>query len=250
MQADVFEPRFYRKWVGCGRLAGFTVREDETDLAIKASLPLQEAARKLVIKYRGELLAYAEDHPRFVTSLGPIKAAGEAPEVARLMAAAAAAYRVGPMAAVAGAIAELVGRGLLCSMCEAGIEAPEVIVENGGDCFIKTGQPAVVSLYAGDESPFSEKLKLRIHTASGPRGVCTSSGTVGHSMSLGNADAIVAVAHSAALADAAATAIANSVKRPEDIDKALEKEKQQGDLLGLLIAVGEHLGAWGEIEIT
>lgn len=250
MQPDAFEPKFYRKWTGCERLASFSVRVDETDLAVKASLPLREEARELVVRYRNDLLGYAKDHPRFLTSFRPLEAAGDAPEVAKLMAQAAAAYDVGPMAAVAGAMAELVGEGLLGRMSESGVEAPEVIVENGGDCLIKTERPAVVSLYAGPKSPFSGKLKLRIDTSAGPRGVCTSSGTVGHSVSLGKADAVVAVATSAALADAAATAVANTIKGADDVEKALENEKRRGKLLGLLIAVGEHLGAWGEIEIV
>jgi len=185
MQPDAFEPKFYRKWAGCERLARFSVRVDETDLAVKASLPLRKEARELAVGCRNDLLAYVKDRPRFLTSFRPLEAADDAPEVVRSMAQAAADYDVGPMAAVAGAIAQLVGEGLLRRMSESEVDAPEVIVENGGDCFIKTQQPAVVSLYAGPKSPFSGRLRLRIDTSAGPRGVCTSSGTVGHSVSLG-----------------------------------------------------------------
>ena len=250
MNPEMFEPRFYRKWTGCGELVSFNVQVEETDLALKASVLVRRDARELVVMHRAELVGYAKEHPRFLASMRPVEVAGDAPRVVRMMAEAAAAYDVGPMAAVAGAIAELVGEGLLARMAEAGVEAPQVIVENGGDCFIKTQAPAVVSLYAGPESPFSEKLKIRIDTTDRPRGVCTSSGTVGHSTSFGRADAVVAVAASAALADAAATAIANRVKRPEDIQRALDAEKGRGSLQGLLVAMGEHLGAWGEIEIV
>ncbi|NQT19902.1 MAG: UPF0280 family protein [Planctomycetes bacterium] len=250
MDPGVFEPRFYRKWTGCGKLVGFNVQVEETDLAVKASVAARKYARELVIMHRAKLVGYANENPRFVTSMRPLETADDAPGVVRMMAEAAAAYDVGPMAAVAGAIAQLVGEGLLARMKESGVEAPEVIVENGGDCFIKTKAPAVVSLYAGPSSPFSGKLKIRIDSTRGPRGVCTSSGTVGHSTSFGKADAVVAVAASAALADAAATAICNAVKQPDDIQRALDAEKKRRKLQGLLVAMGEHLGAWGEIEIV
>jgi len=246
---DTFEPKFYRRWTGCRRLAGFAVKVEETDLAVKASLPLRSETKELVRRYRSDLLAYAGEHPRFLASLKPLNVEAEAPEVVRLMADAAGAYQVGPMAAVAGAIAELVGEGLLELLDRAGVEAPEVVIENGGDCYIKTNEPATVSLYAGEKSAFSGR-GLRIGGGGEVRGVCTSSGTVGHSLSYGRADAVVAIASSAALADAAATAIANTIRAPEDVQRALEREKKRGKLLGLLIAAGERMGAWGELEIT
>jgi hypothetical protein len=147
------------------------------------------------------------------------------------------------MAAVAGAIAEGVGHELLR-------RSPQVIVENGGDIFIKTNQPRRISLYSGPDSPFSRKLALRVDSSAGSLGVCTSSGTVGHSLSFGRADAVVIIADSIALADAAATAVANTIREPGDIQPALEREKRRGLLRGLLIAIGDHLGAWGEIELA
>lgn len=249
MAQDTFEPKFYRGWTGCSRLTGFAVQVAETDLAVKATRPLRNDTKKMVLRLRDDISSYAAQHPRFYTSLQPLPAEDDAPEVVQLMADASAAYDVGPMAAVAGAIAELVGIGLLELLSDSGFDAPEVIVENGGDCYVCTNEPAVVSLFAGKDSPFSGR-RLRIGGGGRARGVCTSSGTVGHSLSYGLADAVVAIAESAALADAAATAIANKIRSREDIQPALEREKSRGKLLGLLIAAGEHLGAWGELEIT
>ena len=247
---DIFQPRFYRKWATAGRLESYTVREDETDLAVKASARLVDETRELVHRYRKDLLDYAKDHPRFLTSFRPLEVDAGAAEIVKLMAASAETYGVGPMAAVAGAIAELVGRDLLNLMSKQQEAPPEVIIENGGDCFIKTEQPVGVSVYAGPQSPFGDKLRLRVDTCGGPRGVCTSSGTLGHSVSLGKADAVVTLARSAALADAAATAIGNLVQEPEGIRGIIDAEKKRGQLLGLAIVMGKHLGAWGEIEIT
>ncbi len=99
--------------------------------------------------------------------------------------------------------------------------SPEVIVENGGDIFLKTSQAATVALYAGN-SPLSLKVGILLAAAMTPLGVCTSSGTVGHSLSLGRADAACVLAADTALADAAATALGNRVKVPDDIPAALE----------------------------
>jgi len=255
--SDTFQPRFYRTWASGGRLENCSVRVDETDLAIRASFAMPDDARELVVKYREDLLDYAKEHPRFLTSFQPLPADDAAPEIVRLMLESSRAYEVGPMAAVAGAIAELVGRDLLGRMREAAVTGapgavadPELIIENGGDCFIKTSKPAVVSLYAGPTSPFADKLRLRIDSTGGPRGVCTSSGTIGHSVSFGKADAVVTLAHSAALADAAATAICNVVQDPEQIRGIVEREKTRGLLLGLVILLGKHMGAWGQLEIV
>ncbi len=123
------------------------------------------------------------------------------------MAAAAQTAGVGPMAAVAGAIAECVGRELLEF-------SPEVIVENGGDIFLKVSHRRTVGIFAGD-SPLTGRIGIQIEARDTPLGVCTSSGTVGHSLSFGRADAVVVLAPAAALADAAATAIGNRVSRKE-----------------------------------
>ena len=112
---------------------------------------------------------------------------------------------VGPMAAIAGAIAENVGRGLLEF-------ADQVIVENGGDVFIKTRRPVTVGIYAGS-SPLSMQIGMRLDSKKAPLAVCTSSGTLGHSLSLGRADAVCAVADSCALADAAATSSNASISK-------------------------------------
>jgi ApbE superfamily uncharacterized protein (UPF0280 family) len=145
------------------------------------------------------------------------------------------------MAAVAGACAAAVGRKLLAY-------SPEVIVENGGDIFLKTAGPATVALYAGN-SPLSMKVGLRIPAEATPLGVCTSSGTVGHSLSFGRADAACVLAGDTALADAAATALGNRVKGPDDIPAALQWLSGIQDIMGGVIIAGEKLGAWGEVEL-
>jgi len=145
------------------------------------------------------------------------------------------------MAAIAGAIAEQVGHGLLKL-------TDQVIVENGGDIFIKTNLPATVAIYAG-KSPLSSRIGIRLKSISAPAAVCTSSGTIGHSLSLGEADAVCVVAGSCSMADAAATSIGNLIDSPADIEGAMEAGRRIKELSGIVVIVGEKIGMWGDLEI-
>jgi ApbE superfamily uncharacterized protein (UPF0280 family) len=241
MKSDSYQPRTYRRWVEGKDLVPFTVTEKETDLYIRAASDLERKARRLVRKYREQLESYIAREPSFQTSLEPLAVPPNAPVIVREMAEAGTAAGVGPMASVAGAVAECVGRELL-------EYSPEVIVENGGDIFLKVKHRRVIGIYAGD-SPLTGKIGLQIGGRDTPLGVCTSSGTVGHSLSFGSADAVVVVAPSAALADAAATAIGNRVKAPGDIDRALEFAQGVPGLRGAIVILGEDMGVWGDLKL-
>jgi len=158
------------------------------------------------------------------------------------MSNAATIAGVGPMAAVAGAIAEAVGKDLLAY-------SPEIIVENGGDIFIKSLKKRYIGIYAGS-SPFTGKIALEIEAENSPLGICTSSGTVGPSLSLGAADAVITLAPSAALADAAATAIGNRIMAVTDIDKEIEQGGSNYGLMGLVIIKDDRIGLWGRVKLV
>jgi ApbE superfamily uncharacterized protein (UPF0280 family) len=237
----MYQPRTYRHWVSSPDLVSFSVAVAETDLRISASEDLTEEARRLIIKYRGLLEGYITEQPSFLSSLEPLAAAKGAPSIVKKMVRAARRTGVGPMAAVAGAVAQYVGVELLKL-------SSELIVENGGDIFLKSRRERVVAIYAGG-SPLSSKIGIRIKGAATSLGVCTSSGTVGHSLSFGRADAVVVVAKSAILADAAATAVGNRIKTVADIAGGLKYAKGIDGLLGAVIILGEKFGAWGDVEI-
>lgn len=237
----MFQPRTYRHQVEDRDLRSFNVTFRETDLYIRAGSDLRRKALRLVTKYRKLLEGYIADYPPFRTALEPVPFDKLAPRIVQEMIQAAQVTGVGPMAAVAGAVAEFVGNELLPF-------SPEVIVENGGDIYLKSRQDRVIGIYAG-ASPLSGTIGLAIPGRDTPLGICTSSGTVGHSFSRGQADAVVAVATSATLADAAATAIGNLVVRPDDIVGGIEFAKSIAGLRGVVIIQGESLGLWGEIKL-
>ncbi|MDZ4655839.1 MAG: UPF0280 family protein [Coriobacteriia bacterium] len=238
----VYESRFYREKVAAGGLMSFTVVNAETDLHVSAQRDLSREATALVVELRGDVESYIAMHPRFAESYAPLEVESGAPEVVRAMAEGARAAGVGPMAAVAGAIAERVARGL------ARLSA-EVIVENGGDLFVMGATDRVIALWAGS-SPFASTLGLRVGASMLPVAVCTSSGTIGHSTSFGRADTVTVLAVDAALADAAATALANLVRGEADIERALAAGQAIGGVVGVLVMVGERIGAWGAVELV
>lgn len=238
-----YQERTYRQVEQSG-LVSTIVKMAETDLHILASQAVEDPALQLIARVRGQIEQYIRQQPKFLDALVPLPLDGQAPEPVRQMLAAARQAGVGPMAAVAGVVAETVGRGLLAHGCA------EVIVENGGDLFAARTQACRVAVYAG-ESPLSGKLALGLKAAQMPCGVCCSSGTIGHSLSLGAADAVVAVAPSTALADAAATRLANGVTSDrQSINQVLELAPAIEGLSGVVIISGEQLGAWGDIELV
>jgi ApbE superfamily uncharacterized protein (UPF0280 family) len=236
-----YQERAYRRWIVTD-LHTFTVSVGESDLMISAERPLPKPAERALRRARRQLEEYLTKDPEFEKALKPHRATAGAPQIAAQMAAAAEICGVGPMAAVAGAVAEAVGRALLK-------ESTQVIVENGGDVFLCSAEPRVAAIYAGS-SPLSGKLGVRITTTGRPLGLCTSSGTVGHSLSFGRADAAVVLAEAAALADAAATALGNKIQTAGDIEAGLAWLQGMEEVLGAAVVVGRHVGAWGEIELV
>jgi len=237
----MYQPRAYRHWVKGKDLVSFNVVVKETDLYIRATTDLKRKAVKLVLKYRDTLERYIERHPSFLTSLEPVAIGDDTPRIVKSMSESARKTGVGPMASVAGAIAEFVGSQLLAF-------SPEIIVENGGDIYLKSLGKRLIGIYAG-KSPLTGKIGLEINGEDTPIGICTSSGTVGHSLSYGEADAVIVLSQSAALADAAATAIGNLIIQPSDIPNGIEFAQGIDGLKGVVIIQDDKVGLWGEVKL-
>lgn len=235
------EPRFYREYMQAADLVTFQVQVKETDLFVAAERNLYREALEAVLKYRNDLENFIQGSSFFKTSLAPFEVSDTAPLIVKEMALAAKKVNVGPMAAVAGAVAEFVGKDLLKY-------SEEVIVENGGDIFLKTLKPRKIAIYAGD-SPLSNRIAIEIKPEQTPLGICTSAGTLGHSLSFGKADAVVVLSKSASLADAAATAIGNRVQEADDIEKGIVFAKGIKGISGVVIIKDDKIGIWGEIKI-
>ncbi len=233
--------RTYRQLVKT-RLKAMRVVVQETDLGIYADHDVSASAKEAVIRQRGYIENYIRRRPDFAASLNPLPTDELAPQIVKDMMEAGRKAQVGPMAAVAGAVAEHVGRTLRS-------DAEQIIIENGGDLFADTSQDISIAVYAA-KSPLSLRIGLKISADQMPIAVCTSSGTVGHSLSKGRADAVCVLSRSCPLADAAATAIGNRVSTTKDIDPAIQWGRTIDGVMGILIILGEKMGAWGQIELV
>lgn len=234
--------RFYRRLHASEDLIHFNVKIKETDLDIGAQRILTDEAKILVKNSRQEIEDYIQKHPEFLVSLAPLPWEDNDPLIIKNMMQAAKKAGVGPMAAVAGAIAQYVGQGLLRF-------SREIIVENGGDIYIKSHKDRIIGIYAGD-SPLSGKVGLKIRAEKCPMGICTSSGKVGHSLSFGQAHAVAVLATDTALADAVATAAGNIIKTEGDIQATIDFAKKTKGIKGIVVIIKDRLGAWGDIELV
>lgn len=234
--------RTYRKRIRARDLVSFHVQVKETDLWVNADKNLKKETRDLVFDCRQQIESYISLYPQFAISLIPCQQDPYAPPVIKQMIGVTRELGVGPMASVAGAIAQYVATGLFEF-------ADQVIVENGGDIYMKASRPVSVSIFAGN-SPLSEKLGLLIPAKQMPIGICSSSATVGHSLSMGIADVVCLLSPSALLSDGAATALGNRIKRRADLKKVAGWASQISGILGGVVIVEDRMAIWGDIELV
>ncbi|MCH4887207.1 UPF0280 family protein [Acidaminobacter sp. JC074] len=233
----MYQERVYREQIRSEKLHRKTLIDKETDLLIVTSSAFCQ--EDYVTKLRSDVSDYIGRRNEF-TGLEPIDMDLFAPKVIQHMIEASSQAGVGPMATVAGAISHYVGESL---------NDHEIMIENGGDIYLKSNEDKVIAIYAGD-SPFSNQVGIKIKSEDTPIGICTSAGKVGHSLSFGNTDAVVVISEDTLLADATATAIGNRVKTAEDIKEGLEFGKSIRGIAGIVIIIDDELGAWGDIELV
>jgi ApbE superfamily uncharacterized protein (UPF0280 family) len=238
----LYEERTYRNLISKDNLKSYNVAIAESDLFISSDIDLSSQAKKSLFNHRSLLENYIKKHPQFLTSLLPLPEDDLAPAIVRDMLINSKICGVGPMAAVAGAIAQFAGNDLF-DLTET------LIIENGGDIFLKSQDKLTVSVYAG-ESPLSYKVNFIVKPENTPLGICTSSATVGPSLSFGKADAVCVISPSATMADAAASAIGNKVKNKNAIKRALDFGIKIKGIIGIIIIYGSEMGAIGEVEFV
>ncbi len=217
----------------------FTHKESQCTIISDQQQAIQAAKESIQRNYI-ELELYVRANPKFLHTLMPVPAP-EKPLVARLMAEAAQKADVGPMAAVAGAIADLAIEDMLRLGCEV------AVVEDGGEISAKSNQPVDVAVAAGDE-PLSKRFGFRLTEF--PIGVATSSGRFSHALSFGDAEAAVVFCKNATLADAAATAVGNVVKGEDGqagIQAGISRGLSIDGVEGVLILYKGQVGTAGKI---
>jgi ApbE superfamily uncharacterized protein (UPF0280 family) len=197
------------------------------------------AAERSIRKQRALLEEFIRQDPFFMLTLEPYDLPEkEAPEIVKQMILASSSFGIGPMGAVAGAIAKFAVQ----AMMEDG--ASYAVMDNGGDIALLNDQTVLVGIYAGS-SPLSD-LALEIPARNKPVGICTSSGTVGPSISFGFADAATVIAADAAIADAAATALGNAVPAAGPLEESFLAIDRPG-VAGAIAIRGKEMALWGDL---
>jgi ApbE superfamily uncharacterized protein (UPF0280 family) len=240
---EIFRNRTYRAAVESSDLVSFAVSCKETNLFIVSKSRWEKEARDAVLRARYAIEHYIGTKQEFSESLTPMDDDPLAPAIIRQMIGDTKLAGVGPMASVAGAIAEYVARAIN-GIDESG---GDVIVENGGDIFMISERDRIVSIHAGE---IPVRLGIVIHSAGEGVGISSSSARFGHSMSFGNCDLATVVARHGALSDACATALGNAISSPGDIEQSLSEITAIPDVLGALAICEGKIGITGDISLT
>jgi len=221
---------------------GFVINESKIHIKTDKKKAIEEAMKE-IRRQREELINQIREHPEFEYALKPVPATPNAPKIVQIMTEASKIADVGPMAAVAGALADL---GLE-AMLEAG--AKTAVVEDGGEIAAFTSQPVAIMILSSNSS-LSGKIGFEITREDCPIGIATSSSKTGHALSFGEADSVTVFAEKAAIADAAATAICNSVvgvNIEKSIERGLDKCKSMKVIRGAIIIREGQIGLTGKL---
>lgn len=239
-----YRERSYRSRFSDDERRWFCVKFLESDLWIGVdrgsySASMEADTYAMLVELRRSMDAYLLMDPAYKTALTPYDAGLEAPDILKEMSRISHKTGIGPMSAVAGAVAKRVAEFL---------GTKEVIVENGGDIYAQAASDMDISVFAG-QSPLSEKIGLHIPAEDFPLGICTSSGTVGPSLSLGRADAVMIVCKDVLLADSYATAMANRIKTVSDLQPVIDHISNIPDMLGAIAVKDDRMAITGRFEL-
>lgn len=199
-----------------------------------------EVITQAIVKERLLLEAYIAKHPEFSTTMAPVPLQPDAPISVKRMAAAAAVTGLGPMASVAGTLAQMGAEAALAA------GATEAIVENGGDMYIASDSLITIGIYAGT-STVGDNLAFVLPPEELPLSLCSSSGTMGHSLSLGQCDLVTVIAQEAALADSVATLVCNRIKAVTDLEPVLNEAGNLTGVRGILAVKDDKIGLYGNL---
>ena len=232
----------YRDKISAAGRYSFRLDYKYSGLYIICDRDISSELEKPVLSFYRDIETVIAGETDFEKSLAPLKAGKDLPRTLKEMCGAGEVFEVGPMASVAGALCDYLAKNLagICSF---------LMIENGGDVYIKSSGQVEVGIFTKNVY-FKDKLTLLIEAGQTPCGICSSSGSFGHSLSLGKSDLVTVMSGTATIADAAATSIANTINNEEDIDKAIARFSQYSEIDGLIIIKNKRIGLWGKLQLA
>ncbi|WP_163715347.1 UPF0280 family protein [Mangrovibacterium lignilyticum] len=244
----LFEARTFRNSFPKDRFQSFVVEYLESDVWVGVDpesyrADMEVEVLQVLTKAVDELKAYVEENPLFRKSLKACAVAETAPEAIRKLAHSAELGAVGPLAARSGLLNELIGQALLEKF-----EIGELIVENGGDLYLKLRDSLIVSIFA-DDLEDSGLMGLEVMPEQTPLGIGTGLGTKGHPINHGKADAVMIMAKNGADAGALAVGVGNRVKKLSDLEKVLKHLKLMPEVTAAVLIVEDQIAVHGDNEL-
>ncbi len=245
----MYQERKYRKYRNSERFTYFSVIVKESDLLVGISprhynAELLWLVREEIKRLRRETEGYAMQNPGFINSHVPVDAGRDAPATLQEMISAAVAANVGPMASVAGMVSQGVA-GLLKGL----YPDTEYVIENGGDIACLFRSRLTVGLETAS-SRITGSIGVSIGSDLSPCGICSSSGTFGHSFSYGRADSVSVICRSPVVADAWATSLCNRISAPDDLGQLAALVKSKREILACVAIAGDKIMKYGDIELV
>ena len=237
----MYEERFYRGQI----LSKFKleVSFNESDLLVCTDKKIDKCfVESILKKYYDQIKEYVKENPIFMNSLFPLDDNISSPDIIKKMMESSRVSGIGPFSSVAGAIAFYVGNEIL-EICD------EVIIENGGDIFLKINEDKHLGIYLGERFKIKNVI-LRIRKKNCSFGIASSSAVIGHSLNFGNADVVTVIAKDVVIADGLATSLSNKIKKENDIKMIIEQAKSIPELNGIFIAFDDKMFLWGDLEMA
>ncbi|MDD3296270.1 MAG: UPF0280 family protein [Candidatus Omnitrophica bacterium] len=236
-----YEERSYRDTIKANYKLEIGFQESDLLICSKEEID-QESAKKVLVNCYEVIENYAKSNPEFLTSLSPLRENKNAAVIIQKMLAASRIANIGPFASVAGAIAEETGLRL-------SLFSQEIIIENGGDIFLKINEDKIIGVYAG-RCFEPEVIKLKIKSRDCSFGLASSSAHIGHSLNFGRADLVTVLSSGATVADALATSLSNQIKQRKDIKEVFSCITTNPFVEGLLIIFEGEIFLWGNLELA
>ncbi|MCL5072673.1 MAG: UPF0280 family protein [Actinobacteria bacterium] len=209
---------------------------------IISNVDISSKIPNVLIDFYKVIEEFIKNNPVFAKTFNAFNTDIRFPEIVKKMCRGSVMFNVGPMASIAGAVCEYMAE-------ELSKKNSYLAIENGGDIYIKSQNDVITGLFLKSKY-FRDNLKMKIKKELLPCGIASSSGTLGHSLSLGKSDLIVVVCKSAILADSAATAAGNLIKTKEDIEKTLNYFTNFKEILAMVIIKDDKIGLYGNIELV
>jgi len=232
----------YRVKVDIKNKFSWKVNYKYSDLFIVSKIDIYEKIIKLLPDFYRIIQEFIKKYPSFAKTLNSFNPKDEFPDIIKKMCFASVTFKVGPMASVAGAVCQYLAQTLSKNNSY-------LLIENGGDIYIKSSSDIIANLFLNNKY-FKDKIKIKIKKNILPCGIASSSGTLGHSLSLGKSDLTTVICKSPIFADAAATAVGNMIINKDDIQKTIDYFKKFNEILAMIIIKDDKIGLYGDIELV